>query len=227
MCLSLLVLRAHWGTFCLLTGERILVSVAPSQKKPWWSCSPPTLQNFLSSLFLPSPHFSWVIMSHSDLPHITDIPLLVFAVTFITLTTFWTKTLLFWYSNLFTQAHYINVLKKTVSGKNTNSQLESNFRSEDVENRFELCTYLGELGMFPLLHLLPARAVTKWHLPRLKSWMCVRFLGFKTLSGLAFLLPWSCFNVSIFNCSLNARYPCAPRVLKSWWRKLYKQEEVQ
>lgn len=44
------------------TGFRVTLS-----EKTLFRVCPPHLQNFLSSLFLPSPYFSWLIMNHSDL----------------------------------------------------------------------------------------------------------------------------------------------------------------
>lgn len=75
-------------------------SVTLSEKTLAHVCPPP-LQNFLSSLFFLHSVFHGSSVSHSDLPHVTDVPLLAFAVTFIKPFHFLTKDPLVWVYQLF------------------------------------------------------------------------------------------------------------------------------
>lgn len=86
----------------------------------------------------------------------------------------------------------------------TNGQLQNHCRSEDLENRFELCAHLGKPETFSLALLTPNKSSEVASSKTLGLGCVCYFCSFKALSGSAFILPSNCFNCS-FQCSLGAR----------------------
>lgn len=185
----------HWGAGEKDSGLGVTFSAKTLVKVPH------PVRNFLSSLFVPSQRFSWVIMNHSDFPRITDVPWPALAMTFrkpwplsaqglpcLGVAAFHTGTL--------NEGAGCDILTLWFQAETlTNWRLYSNFWSEVVANRFELCAVvLGELETFPSAHLPPAGA-PKWHFPRLSlSCVYISSASKHSVSSLYFALKLrSCF----------------------------------